>query len=87
MSPQHNPLDYRHLEVPLHEAVGMSEIACQLVEDLQHPSAKRDGGLVITDNQLEMVTFAVFHANKLIRALDAKWDEIRKSNMVKGGAA
>jgi len=87
MSLQHSSLDYRHLEVPLHEAVGMSEIACQLVEDLQHPSANRDGGLVITDNQLETVIFAVFHANKLIRALEAKWDEIRKSNKVKGGAA
>ncbi len=86
MSPQHKPLDYRHLEVPLHEAVGMSEIVCQLVEDLQHPSAQRDGGLVITDNQLEMVIFAAFHANKLIRTLDAKWDEIRNSDMMEDGA-
>ncbi|MFC3751019.1 hypothetical protein ACFOSR_01460 [Aquamicrobium ahrensii] len=86
MSDTPKTLDYRHLEVSLHEAVGMSEIACQLVEGLEHPAAKRDGGLVITDNQLAMVTFAVFHAHKLIQMLDAKWDEIRKSDMVKGGA-
>ncbi len=90
MSAPASVLTYRDLESEMHEAVDMSEIACSMMENAQGPSNRRDGCYRLTDDEMRLISFAVYHSNRLVRDLKKKWDAIHDSNVSahsqKGGA-
>ncbi len=92
MSAPREILDYRDLESKLHDAVNMSEVACDMIEQAQCSANHYGGSFHLTDNEMNLVSFSVYHANKLVCELKSKWDEVHESNVAarnsaKGGAA
>lgn len=84
-------MDYRDLESEMHNAANMSKIACDMLEASQSRRAG-DGSIVIPADHMNVLLFAVYHTDELVRAFKAKWDEIHESNvrasrLDKGGAA
>ncbi|MGN6772036.1 MAG: hypothetical protein ACTHJQ_19645 [Rhizobiaceae bacterium] len=85
MSAAREVLDYRDLENELHDAVNMSNATCLLVEDAATPT---DKGALVTDSEWEVLLFSIYHSNKLLLDLKAKWEAVHSSNVAarKGGA-
>lgn len=81
-------LSYSELESELLNALNMSEIACHVLEGA---GRKSSDGLFFCSEEMELISFSVYHANALVRELKSKWDEIHESNVAaaraKGGAA
>jgi len=91
MSSAREVLDYRDFESELIDAVNMSEIACDMVEQMQSATSRVTGGYRVTDDQMKLVSFSVYHANKLAIELKERWNQIHDSNVAskvtrKGGA-
>lgn len=76
MSPR-EILDYRDLESEIHDAVNMSEVACLLIEQAGN---RKNEGWVVTENEMNMLLFSVYHANSLVNDLKAKWEAVHESN-------
>lgn len=89
MSAASKSLSYSELESELLNAVNMSEVACRVLEGAGRRSSD---GLFFCSEEMELISFSVYHANALVRELKSKWDEIHESNLAagraeKGGAA
>ncbi|MHA6686894.1 hypothetical protein [Mesorhizobium sp. A556] len=89
MNTPREPLDYRDLESELEDALSMAAIASEQVEKAFVPLADMDRTTYrLTDGEVRLVHFAVYHSENLLRAVKARWDEIHESNIVdkEGGA-
>lgn len=73
-------LDYRDLESELLTAVNMAEIACEQIESAQGKYNKTASGFHLSDGEMRLVSFAVYHASDLINALKKKWDAVHDDN-------
>ena len=83
-------LDYRDLESELHNAVSMSEVACDMFEQAQGIANRRADGIVLCDEEVRLLSFAIHHANSLAHDLMKKWKAVHDSNVAanrKGASA
>lgn len=74
------------LDGRMHDAVNMSEIACEYLDDAQR--RKADGHYHIHEEDMRTLAFAVCHTATLINAAKRTWDETWDAAVrEKGGAA
>ena len=74
------------LEGGLHDAINMSDIACDLIDESH--ARHHDGYFLISDEQMRVLAFAINHASRLVNQVKKTWDETwDKASPQKGGAA
>lgn len=89
MNAEREPLDYRDLESELENALNMGAIASERVERALDGSANaKKCHYYLSDGEVRLIHFAVYHAEDLLKAVKAKWNEIHDSNVAakEGGA-
>lgn len=80
-------LDYRDLESELLTAVNMAEIACDQIESAQNKHNRTISGFHLSEDEMNLVSFAVYHTSDLINALKKKWDDVHDANIAPEGGA
>lgn len=80
MSAAKKVLDYMDIESEMHDAVNMLEVACQMVEAAQNEHNHTARGYSLSDGEMHLISFTVYHATSLALALKAKWSAIHESN-------
>ncbi|MHA6645056.1 hypothetical protein [Mesorhizobium sp. A623] len=69
-------LTYYDLESELNDAVSMSEVACDLIENAQCAANRTASGYALTAGEMRLMSFSIYHANSLALKLKKKWDEV-----------
>lgn len=73
-------LDYIDLESCLLTAENMAEIACDKIESAQGKFNKTARGYHLSDAEMNLISFAIYHTSDLIKALKERWIEVHKAN-------
>lgn len=83
------PMTYLDIGDSIHTARYMSDIACEMIEGAQCTANQIKGGYRITDTEMELLSFSIYHASMLINNVKHKWDEVHDSVLAarKGGDA
>lgn len=80
-------LDYLDLESSILTAANMAEIACDKIEVAQGKFNKTAKGYHLTDNEMQLVSFAIYHTSDLIKDIKRRWVEVHEANSTKGVSA
>lgn len=76
MSAAKEALTHIDLESELNDAVNMAEVACALIEGA---GTARNGGIIVTENEWNLLVFAVFHSSNLANVLKKRFEQICES--------
>jgi hypothetical protein len=82
------PLSYLDLEGTLHDAVNMADIVCGLIEAAQCEANNTESGLHLSDDEMRLITFSVYHSAQLVGDVMRRWNEVHDSHVAakEGGA-